>query len=373
MLFKKVITFILLLICSAAFSQKSMSLLVAEYDENAASNHLQHLVKYTFLNGMMTGKETIVSVPSKKEGKTDYVRFDIGKCKLINNQFLITGIGNVIDVKAKKIVVSERAEFVKYSGDSIVFYTNDIFKGKFYSVLNTKTGKYQKVENANYNPLPRPDVEADETTKPFSITAYYINGKKDELVKDAGYGEAQPLLGDDVKRKFQLFWIDNKSFLYANFSKNQQNASIYKVSLDKSIEKIADITEIPATAANAFFEYAADGTIVYSCGKGKFSIDLVKKKADKLMLEAAGNNFLIEAEENVKYGRAIKFEGVEIGKKWCHTSNAKSINGHIALQNDIVIGSERYPQGVIVWNNITKKWITIEVASFEEIIGWIEE
>lgn len=366
--------FFLILFGAFYMPQKRVSLIVAEYDDNAAINHLQHLVNYVFVEGAMVSKETLLSVPTQKDGvKGNYVRFDLGKNKIYRNRYIVTGIGNVIDIKTKKLLVSERADFIAFNGDSIIFHTNDIFKGKYYSVLDLRTESYQKVENPNYNPLPRPDIEVDETTKPFSISAYYVSGKQDVLVKDAGYGEAQPLLGDDVKRKFPIFWLDNSSFLYASFSKSQHEAAIYQVNINKIIEKIADITEIPATAENAFFEFTSDGSIVYSCGKGRFFIDLKKKTATKILFESLGNNFFVESDENPKYGRTIKYETNEAGKKWCRLDNAKTTVGYAAFQSDIVMGADRYPQGVVVWNVTSKKWTTLDVSSLGDIIGWVEE
>jgi hypothetical protein len=353
---------------------KRVSLIVAEYDDNAAVNHLQHLVNYVFVDGAMISKETLLSVPTIKEGvKGNYVRFDIGKNKIYRNRYVVTGIGNVIDIQTRKLLVTEQGDFVAFSGDSIVFHTNDIFKGKYYSVLNLKTEKYQKVENANYNPLPRPDIEVNETTTPFSISAYYVNGRQDVLVKDAGYGESQPLVGDDVKRTFPIFWLDNTSFLYANFQKNQQAASIYKVDINKTVEKIADITEIPASAQSTFFENGTDGNVVYSCAKGRFIIDVKKKTAVRMLFEPVGNNFFIETDENPKYGRIIKYEANEAGKKWCRLENAKTVPGYAAFQSDIVMGEERFVQGVVVWNTITKKWTLLDVSSLGDIVGWVEE
>jgi hypothetical protein len=356
------------------FAQKKVSLIVAEYDDNASVNHLQHIVTYTFMDGAMVSREELLAVPTQKTGvKGNYVRFDIGKNKVYRNRYVITGIGNIIDLKNKKVLLEEKDEFVGFSGDSVIFHTNDIFKGNYYSIFNLKTEKYQKVENANYNPLPRPSVEVDETSAPFVINAYATSGKKETLVKDAGYGEAQPLIGDNVKRKFPIFWLDNSFFLYANFSKNQHLASIYKVGTDKSIEKIADIDEIPATAQNTSFEYDAAGNVIYTCGKGRFLIDLKKKKADPVVYETVGNDFYVESVENTKYGRTIKFESVETGKKWCRVDNAQTTAGYAAFQTDMVIGADRYPQGVAVWNSSTKKWTTLDVSSLANIIGWISE
>lgn len=353
---------------------RKVSLLVAEYDDNAAANNLQHLVNYHFVDGVMVSKETVISLPTKKAGVTgNYVRFDLGKNRIYRNRYVVTSIGNVIDVKTKKLLVAERGDFIAFKGDSIVFRTNDIFKGKYYSVLDLRTEKFGKVENANYNPLPRPDVEVDETTKPFSISAYGVSGKQDVLVKDAGFGEAQPLLGDDVKRKFPIFWLDNTSFLYANFSKNQQSATIYKVNINHAIEKIGEITEIPATAANAFFEFASDGGVVYACGKGRFAIDLKKKMVTKLVNQPIGNNFFLEADENPKYGRSILYELEVIGKKWCRLENAKTVSGYAAFQSEIVMGEERYPQGVAIWNTTNKKWTSLDITNLSDIVGWVEE
>lgn len=369
----KVLSLALVLSTSLA-AQKKSSLIVAEYDDNAAINHLQHIVSYTFVDGAMTGKEELLAVPTQKSDvKGNYIRFDIGKNKLYRNRYIVTGIGNIIDIKSKKVLLAEKDEFIAFKGDSIIFHTNDIFKGQYYSVYNLKTEKYQKVENANYNPVGRPDVEVNETVKPFVIDMYNVNGKKDELVKDAGYGESQPLIGGDVKRKFALFWLDSKSFLYANFSKNQQALSIYKVGTDKSIEKIADINAVPATAANAFFEYDAEKNIVYSCGKGRFMVDLKKKKAEPILFETTGNGFVVESNENAKYGRIVKFENTEIGKKWCRYDNAQTTKGYAAYQTDMVVGTEHYPQGVAVWNSITKKWTTLDISSLANIVGWISE
>jgi hypothetical protein len=368
--------FLFAAIALSAFSlaQKKVSLIVAEYDDNASVNHLQHVVNYTFLDGAMVSREELLSIPTQKAGvKGNYIRFDIGKNKMYRNRYIVTGIGNIIDIKNKKVLLEEKDEFIAFKGDSVIFYTNDIFKGKYYSVFNLKTEKYQKVENANYNPLPRPSVEVDETAEPFVINAYATSGKKETLVHDAGYGEAQPLIGDNVKRKFPIFWLDNASFLYANFSKDQHMAGIYKVGTDKSTEKIADIDEIPATAQSTSFELDAAGNVIYTCGKGKFMIDLKKKKAEPVVFETVGNDFFVEATENAKYGRTIRFETTETGKKWCRVDNAQTTSGYAAFQTDMVIGADRYPQGVAVWNSTTKKWTNLDVSSLANIIGWVSE
>src|ERR1017187_8333888 len=84
-----------------------------------------------------------------------------------------------------------------------------------------------------------------------------------------------------------------------------------------------------------YFEYDANDNIVYSCGKGRFIIDLKKKKANKIIYENIGNDFFVESVENINYGRKIKFGDIEIGKKWCRFDNAQTTKGYAAFQNDM--------------------------------------
>jgi hypothetical protein len=136
---------------------------------------------------------------------------------------------------------------------------------------------------------------------------------------------------------------------------------------------MGEIKDIPATAQSTFFEFSMDGNVIYSCGKGRFVVDLKKKTVTKSLYEPLGYNFFVESEENPGYGRIVKYESTEAGKKWCILENARATMFYAAFKNDIVYGEERYPQGVVVWNSITKKWTSFESSSFCNIIGWIEE
>ena len=147
-----------------------MSLLIAEFDANASSNKLQHLVKYIFAEGNFVTKEKILSVPMQQEGvKGSFVRFDLGENKIYRNRYVVTGIGNIIDIKNKKLLLTEKHQFVQFKGDSVVFYTNDIFKGKYYSVYNLKTEMYSRVNDLLYNPILGKDIEFAPNGKNFQM------------------------------------------------------------------------------------------------------------------------------------------------------------------------------------------------------------
>jgi hypothetical protein len=368
--------FLFLYISVVCFSQQTSSLLIAEYDENGAENKIQHLVKYSFKNGELIERVPIVSVKIIDEKtQKNYVRFDVGTNHIYRNRYIITGIGNIIDIKNKKILHDLQEPFVACMGDSVLFYTNDIFKGKYYSIYNLKTEKYFKVENPNFKPFGNSEVEFDVFTQPFTISKYDISGRKTVLVSDAGYGEAN--LKDPTKAKQipPIYWLDkNKTaFVYANYSKTHKSATLYKVGLDGKPEKIGVIDSIPMVAANSFFKAGVDGNIIYSCGKGRYLVDVQNKKLEKITFENAGYGFTIESKENQEYGRIIKYNNTEIVKKWCRFDNAQTTTDYIAIENEMHVNGERFPQGVAVWYNPTAKWKKLKLFELASIVGWITE
>ena len=358
------------------FPQTISSLLLAEYDENASKNNMQHLMKYSFKDGELIGKELIMSVKIKDEQRDENtVRFDLGENTIYRNRYIITAKGSIIDVKSKRVLCDKQESFAGFKGDSVIYYTNDIFKGKYYSVYDLKTETHTKIDNPNYKPFPLVDVEFDVFSRPFSLVRYDISGKKELLLADAGYGEAN--LKDESKAKQipPIYWVDHNktSFIYASFSKSHRIATLYKVGLDKSIEKIGVIDSIPPSMANTFFKNDAAGNLIYSCARGRYRVDANKKLVTPVVFEDIANGFQIEVSENAGYGRIIKYSGKEIAKKWCKYDNTKSNINYLAVEVEMVMGDERFPQGVFVWNDVSEKWKKIKIFELASIVGWVIE
>ena len=101
-------------------------------------------------------------------------------------------------------------------------------------------------------------------------------------------------------------------------------------------------------------------------------MDVKKKKAEPVLYETLGNHFYIESAENPKYGRILKYDATEIGKKWWRCDNAQTTKEYIALPVEMVVGPDRYPQGVSVWNTVSKKWVLVDASGVESVIGWVE-
>lgn len=363
-----VVYFVLANACFSANPPKQ-SLLVVQLDPESSENYLQHLVRYHFLDGKYVSKDTILSVPSmRKDVKGAYVRFDIGTNRVYRNRYVVTGIGNIIDVEKKKLLLDQKDQFIKFSGDSLVFYTNDIFKGKYYSVFDLKTEKYTKVESLTYKAIVGGNIEADCSEKPYKIWLYDITDKRELLVEDAGDVEVK----GPKQNYVPYFWLSKTSFLYAKTSTQSGKTAIYKVSTDKTQELIGQV-EALQYFGNVGFYTDEEGGIVFSSAKAKYKVDLDKKSVTKLSFIPVGNKFYAELDENPVQGRRIKDGDAEIGKYFLSIANVKTTEKMLALSYEMAVGDERYPQGIMLWNRDSKAWEKLDVPDIGSVIGWIQK
>lgn len=378
--YRFIVRYIILLtvfIAGAGFSppaEKRLALLLAEYDTQAAQNHRQHLWRFTFGDATVPLKEKVLTVEAQKPGESAaWIRMDVGTNTVYRNRWVVTGIGNIIDLQQKKVVSETKDRFVKASGDSLIFYTNDIFKGKYYSVFDTRTGVYAQVKNPGYKAINGQDVEPDCSLKNYKIYYYPPSAAKVELVKDAGYGEDLTRVSG-AKPQLPLCWVDNTTFLYPNFSQGKNYVAIMKVNVTtRQQEKIGEIDQLPASTAPCRFITDGEGNTIFHCSRGYYKADARKKTVTALTFFAAGNNFEIAVSETAGKGRAVRYKGEAIGSYFCDPEKAKTTAGAIAFTNELVMGDEHYLQGVMVWTALTGKWKSIDNSDIAAVVGWTEE
>jgi hypothetical protein len=357
---------------TAQTNEGKFSVLVAEYEENSNINLNQAVVRYDFEKGEMVRKEKLISVSTKKRGsKEDYVRFDLATNTLYKNRYIVAGNGPIVDIQTGKVVMEEKAQLVKCANDSIVFYTNDIFKGKYYSYYNTITNTYQKIENLSYKPLLGQDVEVDYSSTPFKIYYYPIGAEKKLLIDNAGFVKKDKL-------KIPTYWLDNDNFIYPNYSnENGENiVTLYKVNVKKGKEKIASAKiDLPLDSAvnPLIYKNAANELVFASTPTAKYVISLKEKKMTWQESENIGNGFTISLNEYRTSGRSIKYQGQEIGNYYCDYNRTKTANNIIVVPFEIVFKNEKYAQGIIVWNKDYRKWKSVDNPSVLGVIGIIEK
>lgn len=366
------IFFLLMLSCLFSFAQGDVKqgLYVSHVESSGKGAFRQKIFVYHFLNGSYVGRDEVVSVDGKKEGK-DYIRTDRGINLIYKDQYLITGLGNIIDLKLKKVLFDGKATLVRCSNDSAIFYTNDIFKGKFYSVYEFKKGTYGEIKDLLFNPKFGRDVEFDKSTTPFKIN-YYPQGKsKVVLVSNAGYGQQHLKDGNSMPDP-PLYWLDNDNFIYVQFNQINSEFSIMKVNVDSKKETFLFKQTIQKeNSAARLLKKSADQFILI-IGNKQYLLDL--KTLSSVALEASfpENGFSYEFKTDQK-GRIIKLNEKEVGKFHFETKNFTSGQNIAAFVKEMRIGTETYQQGLMVWNANKQKWEPVDADEVLSLIGWANE
>lgn len=371
-----IILFISVILFSSFFvtNEKKHFLIIAAFDAKAGQNHLVHIRRITFSNGVESGTENMMDVETQTAGdRVPKIRFDLGPNEIYRNRWIITSYGNVIDMQQKKVLVDTHDQFVRASGDSIIFYINDITRGKFYAFLDLKTGSYSEIKSLTFKAIAGKDVEPDCSSKNYKIYYYPPSSEKIELVRDAGYGEDFSLI-PGAKSQCPFYWLDNDNFLYPNYSAAQDYVSIMKVCVStRESEKVGDIDQLPENHELSRFYSNAENEIIYQCARGHFKIDPAKKKVSELQFLSVGNGFSISVSEKDKTGRQIRNQEQVLGTYFCSPELACTASGFIAFPYEIVLGDEHYLQGAAVYSVTSKKWKTLGDSDLSAVIGWTEE
>ncbi|MCU0361053.1 MAG: hypothetical protein MUF75_10115 [Bacteroidia bacterium] len=359
-----------LIALSFVYVQKDVKqdLIVVHVQSASKTQFNQVVYAYHFLNGTYTGREEIVSVQSKKEGK-DYIRFDRGNNVLYKNRYLITGIGNIVDVNEKKVLHDGKAKLMRCSNDSAIFYTNDIFKGRYYSVYNFSTHTYGEVKDLLFKTKYGRDVEYDKSTKPFKILYFPKDKPRIQLVNDAGYGQNR--LKENYVPDPPLVWIDNDHFMYSHFNADNTEVEFHKVNVDtKNAERIGSV-DIAEEYGTAEFLNLTTDQVIFKLGNKQVFIDMESGSISEQSFTKPENGFSFQCKPNPKVGRSIKLYGNEIGQYHFDSRNFVAGSNIAAFVREMRIGEDSYQQGLMVWNGTRKKWEAVEAEEVLALIGWI--
>jgi hypothetical protein len=342
------------------------SLYVVHVDASGKSAFRQKIFAYHFLNGSFTGRDEIMSFDGKKAGK-DYIRTDRGDNLIYKDRYLITGMGNILDLKDKKVLFDGKAGLLRCGNDSAIFYTNDIFKGKFYSIYDFKANEYREVKDLLFKPKPGRDIEFDKTVTPFKIS-YYPQGKpKVTLIADAGYG--QQGTKDNFVPDPPLYWIDNDNFVYVHFNQTNSEILINKVNVDSKEVSLVGKLAISKEKTPASLKKIKEDQLILWLGNKQVFIDLTASTVSVMESSRPDHGFSYEFKKDPK-GRVVKLNGKDVGKFHFETRNFVAGENTAAFLKELIIGADSYQQGLMVWNFTKKSWERVDADEVLVIAGW---
>lgn len=368
------VLFVVAFLCNGnLFSQNvTYSLIVIHYDPASKGEFRQLVYSYRFVNGHYQGRDELMSFKGRvKDGKTekDYIRTDIGTNILYKNRYLVTGIGNIIDLKEKKILFDQKANLVRCSNDSAIYYTNDAFKGKYYSVYNFTTNKFSEVKSLTFKAMPGQDIEFDRSAQPYKLNFYPVDKPKVVLSTDAGYGQTTT---DLKKPDISVWWLDKNNFVYPSFNKDNTEITFVKVSIDTKASVPVGKAVIKQQNEQPSFTKIGPKQAQYNFGDKKFLVDAEKNSVTEMLYTNPENGFSVECKTN-PYGHLIKLNGKEVGKYHFQVKNIRTEQNIAAIVKELVVGTESYQQGLSVWNNSKQAWQSVDAEEVIALIGWLKE
>lgn len=366
----KLFFYIALFFFCSSFAQEGAteSLIVVHYDTEGTSEIRQAIYRYDFVNNAFTGKEKLLTVTGKKDGK-DYLRFDNAENTIYKDRYLISSIGNIVDLKEKKVLHDGTAKLVRCSNDSIIFYTNDIFKGKYFSYYDLKTNTYSEIKKLTFRPILGQEVEFDRTQSPYKLLYFPRNKPKEVLLEDAGHG--------GVSKTYKLggipiFWVDNNTFLFPNVKVSNLEGSIVKYDLTTKTAKEIGTFNSSATQSPGYRIEKTKNSFVEFYFKDKlYLINPIKETMLQTNYKEFDSNFSVEIVAKPT-GRGVWYKGKEVGRNHFEIKNFKASAGYAAIVKELQMGDELYQQGIAIFNITKSKWEDVEAENVASLVGWIK-
>ncbi|HLP35638.1 hypothetical protein [Lacibacter sp.] len=363
-----------------------LTLITAEYRVDSPQiGNFTYLIAYKFVNGVLFSKDTIAGFPTNKKGVPgSYVRFDLGENFIYKDRYIISGTGNVIDIETGTLVIEESDNFVESSGDTLVFYRNNIFTGTGFLHLNLKTSEYkfvnhkERIYDISFSPDQKQGLYVDRSVLPYKIILKR-NGYKDKIiVPDAGNGPN--LKGGSQFPTIRTYWLDNTSFLYTVHKiiypikeEVYSEVSIRKFNtLENNDLLFTKLDSINSGILNDKFYTDGIHNIIYRTSSGKeYIIDTMNSRLLPYPSYQFGFGFSTDNYFSKEYGRIIRYNESEIGRFWCSIQSVSK--SAVAVEYGEVGSNLGYPKGLKVWTTESKSWTTIDVPWLCAIIGMIED
>jgi hypothetical protein len=379
------ITFFLVTACCLG-QAKLQRLIAAEYRiDSPRVGNFTYLVSYNFENGILLSKDTIIGLPTNKKGVAgSYVRYDLGKNFIYKNRYIVSGIGNVIDVRQRSLVLEESDDFISAQGDTLIFYRDNMFTGTGYLMLNLKTKKYNfinqykidKHKDRRSSPNKAHYLSIDQSKIPYKIWLHSSNGKKRIVVNNAGHGPN--IMYSSQFPTVETYWINENSFLYAiheskfNSEKDYSKVMLRKHNITSNFDKVFFVLDSVSNGnVNGRFFTDNIGQLIYrTSGYSYYLIDTANNLLSSYPFYELGFSFS-KANKSDKDGTVLRYNSIEIGKIWC----SNEVVGHdiIAVESGEAGSNLAYPKGIMIWCKRTNKWISISIPWLSNIIGWVDE
>jgi hypothetical protein len=226
------------------------------------------------------------------------------------------------------------------------------------------------VKNLTFKAKLGQEVEYDKTAYPFKLNLYPQNKPKVELVKDAGYGQTVT----EGKPDPPMWWIDNTTFIYTYYNKENTEVSFYKVNVDSKSNTLMGKLPFKPGAKAPIVTREDKNVTTLNYGDKLISVNIKNDKVEDLSFTYPVSGFAAEVIESNPGRRILQMNNnKELGKFHFQLKNFKTNDKTIAVVKELIVGPESYQQGMAVWNFDQMKFEKVDAEEVLTLVGWINE
>ncbi len=342
---------------------QSSSLFFKKCKANEGLCNTQEIVRLDFAGGQLIDRKLVFSV------ETSEARFDLGSSRLFNKNLLVGSFGDVVDLKKQKLLFKSNGSLLGIFGRKVLVDVDNVKDDDLYTFdLDThSTRRYKSNESLEeleyYEFSPNGSHFA---TWSFGDGFQFYSINRDLKVKRIGsskqHATAECSLRCSSALKVPLIWTDESHILTQT-----ANGKLLTISIDGKVERIIDlnIDEIPDSLPH--FSKDTFGNLFYYAGGTFYLIDLTNKafKTDRLPL-----GYSFARNDGEAFSSEYFFANESIGTIW--SGESVSSKNYLAVVYAAEGKNLGYPDGIKVWNTISRKWITLEEPWSVSLIGWVE-
>ena len=171
-----------------------------------------------------------------------------------------------------------------------------------------------------------------------------------------------------------MWWVDNSTFIYTYYNKENTEVSFYKVNVDtKANTLMGKLPFKPGTKA-PIIAREDKNVITLTYADKIIAVNSKNDKVEELNFTYPINGFAAEAKESNPGRRILQANNnKELGKFHFQLKNYKTNDKTIAVVKELVIGAESYQQGMAVWNFDQMKFEKVDAEEVLTLVGWINE
>lgn len=363
--------FALLVVARGQNAPANLSLLTIQCKAGESVCHTEEFVRYDFKNGEFVSKEIIFSLP------TDVFRFKSFGNSIYQKRYVISGSGSIFDIQTKKLLGDGRGSLKDVVGHDVIIEVNRVDMEGFFA-FNLETKQYRKLPTSNESELSGPVYPGNrgQLSPNQKIFGHWkaifpkakfefddVEKRKSIKTIKGSFSASCSMRCSDGMEAIPFAWIDDESIIT-----QRSNGDIVSVDVQGKVRQIVRIEFDEAPDSLPTFDRDEYGNISYYYDGIPYWID-VKNKTYIKGKSILGNDF--ESIDGDVFWAEYFYKGKSIGRVW--SSSAFTHKGFLVIDYAKEGKNLAYPDGIKIWNDIKKDWITIEVNWGVEILGWIGE